>query len=132
VPLKLKRFLTDLNAILEQDFPLQLQEIRRTAQGITCLQLLDNERAVIEVLPETIRIASRAPSKKINVKVVLSRDCLFKLLDGKLSLEEAFNRQEFEVYGEPELLLKCYRIWESVLSLSRNSPRFYFLVVQLR
>lgn len=131
MPMKLKKFLMELVAILEQDFPEQLREIIGDAQGINCLQFLDKEKAVIQVLTDSIKIVSNTDAEKINVKVVLSRSCLFKLLDGQLTLEEAFSTKEFEVFGEPATLLRCYRVWEKVLSLSRISPRFQFLLPKL-
>lgn len=131
VPVTLKGFLRELVEILEQDFPGQTKEIIAHAQGITCLQFLDTEKAVIQILPDKIRIAGRIKSDEINVRVVLSRKCLARLLDGESTLEEAFSTKEFEVYGEPANLLKCYRAWETGLALSRVSPRFQFLLSEL-
>jgi hypothetical protein len=131
VPLKLKRFLEDLVEILEQDFPEQTKEIIEGAQGINCLQFLDKEKAVIQVLPDKISIVSTIRADEINIKVTLSRKCLSRLLDGESTMEEAFNAKEMEVFGEPATLLRCYRVWEKVLALSRVSPRFEFLLSDL-
>ena len=131
VSLKLKRFLEELVEILEQDFPEQTKEIIAAAQGINCLQFLDKEKAGIQVLPDKLSIVSTIRADEINIKVVLSRKCLSKLLDGESTMEEAFNAREMEVFGEPATILRCYRVWEKVLALSRVSPRFEFLLSDL-
>lgn len=130
MPLPLNSFLKELVDILRQDYPLQMQRIIHDAQGIICLQTLDKESAIIQIANGNIQITNKS-AKAINVSVYSSRQCLFQLLDGKLTLEEAFHSKEFEVFGEPALLLKCYKIWESILSISRTSPRFYFLLSKL-
>src|SRR4030067_2324450 len=109
--LKLKRFLSDFVEIMREDFPQQLQEIVKDAHGITCLQTLDSEKAVIQIHKPKITIARKAPKKDINVRVVLSRDCLFRILEGKLTLEEALYTREFDVFGAPMILLRCYDMW---------------------
>ena len=130
MPLPFNSFLQELVDILIQDYNLQIQKIIHDAQGIICLQTLDKESAIIQITNGSIQITNKT-ANAINVRVYSSRQCLFLLLDGKLTLEEAFHSKEFEVFGEPALLLKCYKIWESILSISRTSPRFYFLLSKL-
>ncbi|MBI2183753.1 MAG: SCP2 sterol-binding domain-containing protein [Thaumarchaeota archaeon] len=132
MPLKLSHFLKNLLALMKEDYHQQLQELIKDARGITCLQTLDTEKAVIQVTGRRIRITSRARKKQINVRVTLSRDCLFKILEGKITLSEAFFANELKVSGEPVTLLRCYAIWERVISLARTSPRLYFLAYKLR
>jgi putative sterol carrier protein len=132
MPLKLKRFLDELIEVMKEDHQKQLQEIVKDARGITCLQTLDNERAVIEINRSKIKIVSRAPKKQINVRITLSRNCLFYILEGKLTLEEAFYTKELEVLGDPITLLRCYRIWERIMNLARTSARLTFLTYRLR
>ncbi len=71
---------------MKEDFPLQLRGIVKDARGITCLQTLDSEKAVIQTRKREIIIAKGAPKSEINVRVALSRDCLFKIIDGKLRI----------------------------------------------
>jgi len=131
MPLKLRRFLGNFVELMKEDYPQQLHEIIEDSQGITCLQTLDSERAVIQIQKRRIRITNDA-WKKINVQVTLSRDCLFKILEGKLTLAEAFHTKEFDVIGDPLTLLRCHRMWMRIISLVRISPRFYFLTYKLR
>lgn len=130
--LKLKKFLTDFVEIMKEDFPQQLGGIVKDAQGITCLQTLDSERAVIQIRKGEIIITRAARKSEINVRVVLSRDCLFKIIEGKLTLAEAFYTKEFDVVGDPLLLIRCYDMWIRIISIARTSPRFYFLTYKLR
>lgn len=130
--MRLRRFLREMLELLREDYPETLSEIARDGLGVTYLQVLDKETAVIVFQRNGIRIAERARKSKINIRVYISRDCLFKLLEGKLTLEEAFYNGELKVFGDPRTLLRCYRIWEKVISLARTSPRFYFLTYRLR
>jgi putative sterol carrier protein len=130
--LKLKKFLSDFIEIMKEDFPLQLRGIVKDARGITCLQTLDNEKAVIQTRKREIIITKGAPKNEINARVVLSRDCLFKIIEGKLTLAEAFYTKEFDVIGDPQTLLRCYEMWIRIISIARTSPRFHFLIYKLR
>lgn len=132
MPLKLKRFLVDLLDILREDHLSQLKEITKDARGITCLQMLDKETAIIQVQNGKIFIKNKVRKKEINVRVWITKECLFRILEGKSTLDEAFNNGELEVIGDPLILIRCYGIWEKVISLSRKSPRFYFLTYQLK
>lgn len=130
--LRLRRFLDDLLELIEEDYPEQLQNIIRDAKGVTCLQTLDREKAVIRVREKTIRITPSAKKSEINLRIQLTRDCLFNILEGRQTLDEAFSSGELKVFGEPMVLLSFYKVWERVLSLARTSPRFYFLTYRLR
>jgi len=130
--MRLRRFLNELLDLLSEDYPEQLDGIIRDARGLTYFQRLDRETAVIEVRNRRIRIVGRARKSEIDARVYMSRDCLFKVLEGKLTLEEAINAGELSVFGDPLTLLRCYKIWERVISLARTSPRFYFLTYRLR
>ncbi len=132
MPLRLKKFLHELLEVLKEDNPKQLSRLIRDARGLTYLQVLDNERAVIIVRNRRITIADRAAKNEINVRVYISKDCLFDVLEGKITLAEAFEAGQLKVFGDPLTLLRCYAIWERVISLARTSPRFYFLTYQLR
>lgn len=132
MPLKLKKFLSDFVEIMKEDFPEPLRGIIKDARGITCLQTLDSEKAVIQIRKGEIIITKEAHKNEINVRVILSRDCLFKILDGKLTLAEAFYTKEFEVIGDPQILLRCYDMWIRIISIARTSPRFHFLIYKLR
>lgn len=117
---------------MKEDFPQQLNGIVRDAKGITCLQTLDSENAVIQIRNSKIIITKKARKSEINVRVVLSRDCLFKILDGKLTLAEALYSKGFDVIGDPPTLLRCYDMWIKIISIARTSPRFHFLICELR
>ncbi len=130
--MKLRHFLDELIEVMKEDYQQQLQEIIKDARGITCLQTLDSEKAVIQIDRRRIKISSKAPKKQINVKITLSRNCLFNILEGKLTLGEAFYTKELEVLGDPVTLLRCYRIWERIMSLTRTSARITFLTYRLR
>jgi putative sterol carrier protein len=130
MPLKLRRFLTSFIELMKEDYPQQLKEIIQDSQGIICLQTLDTEKAIIEIQKRGIKIANEA-QKKINVQVNLSRDCLFKILEGELTLAEAFHTKGFDVIGDPITLLRCHRMWMRIISMVRTSPRFYFLTYEL-
>ena len=101
-------------------------------QGITWLQTLDNENTLIRVTNDDIVIGEKTKPKKIDVKIILSRKSLFDLLEGRITLDKALQTNKVEAFGEPATILKCYKIWEQILSLSRTSPRFYFLTYKLR
>ena len=131
MPLKLREFLNSFIELMKEDYPQQLHEIIEDSQGIRCLQTLDNEIAIIEIQKRRIKI-TKEERKKINVQVNLSRDCLFKILEGELSLAEAFHTKEFDVIGDPVTLLRCHRMWMRIISMVRTSPRFYFLTYELR
>jgi len=130
--LRLRRFLNELLDLLREDYPEQLDGIIREAKGLTYFQMLDKETAIIEVRNRRITIKGRAKKSEINIHVYMSRECLFKVLEGRLTLEEAIDSGELKVFGDPLTLLRCYRIWERVISLARTSPRFYFLTYELR
>jgi hypothetical protein len=130
--LRLKRFLEEILGLLEEDFPTQLKRLTEEAEGVTYLQVLDGERAVIIVRRSRIEIASKAKRKEINVRVHMTRSCLFDVLEGKRTLAEALDSGDLTVFGDPVTLLRCYAIWERVISLARTSPRFYFLTYRLR
>jgi hypothetical protein len=132
MPLRLKRFLEEVLDLLREDFPAQLEKLTKDADGLTYLQLLDGEEAVIIVRGRSIKIASRAPKKEINIRVRMSRACLFAVLEGRQTLAEALEAGGLKVFGDPLTLLRCYAIWERVISLARTSPRFYFLTYKLR
>lgn len=132
MPLRLKRFLEEVLDLLREDFPAQLEKLTKDADGLTYLQLLDSEEAVIIVRGDTIRIATRARKKEINIRVRMSRACLFAVLEGRQTLAEALDAGGLKVFGDPLTLLRCYAIWERVISLARTSPRFYFLTYRLR
>ncbi len=119
--------------LLREDFPSQLEKLTRDADGLTYLQFLDGEEAVIIVRGSSISIASKARRKKeINVRVRMTRACLFAVLEGRQTLAEALSAGGLKVFGDPLTLLRCYAIWERVISLARTSPRFYFLTYELR
>ncbi len=130
--LRLRKFLDELLDVLREDYPTQLRRLIHDANGLTYLQVLDNERAVITVRNRKITITSRAKKKEVNVRVYISKKCLFDVLEGRLTLAEAFETGELKVFGGAETLLRCYAIWERVISLARTSPRFYFLTYELR
>lgn len=132
MPLRLKPFLEQVLDLLREDFPAQLEKLTKDADGLTYLQLLDGEEAVIIVRGSSIRIASRARKKEINIRVRMSRACLFAVLEGRQTLAEALDAGGLKVFGDPLTLLRCYAIWERVISLARTSPRFYFLTYRLR
>ncbi len=130
--LRLRRFLDLLLDLIEEDYPEQIQNIITEAKGITCLQVLDSDTAIIKISEKTIRVAATTKKSEINLRIYLSRGCLFRILEGKQTLEAALNSGDLRVFGEPRVLLSFYRVWERVLSLARTSPRFYFLTYQLR
>jgi hypothetical protein len=132
MPLKLRRFLIELLDLLKEDYPKQLRDIIRNAKGLVYLQVLDSEKAIVRVGSTSIKIEGKAKKSEVNVRVYLTRDCLFRILEGRLTLEEAIRRDELTVFGDPQMILKCYGMWEKVISLARSSPRFYFHTYRLR
>ena len=130
--LTLKLFLKELIAIMKQDYPQYLQKMIMDTQGVTWLQTLDNENTLIHVTTNDVIIGEKSKPKKIDVKIILSRKSLFDLLEGRITLDKALQSKKVEAFGEPATILKCYKIWEQILSLSRTSPRFYFLTYRLR
>jgi hypothetical protein len=132
VALELKPFLEQILGLLEEDFPQQLKKMTQQADGVTYLQTLDKERAFIIVKDGRIEIARKAKKRDINVRVHLSRKCLFDMLEGRRTLAEELMSGDLTVFGDPATLLRCYAIWERVISLARTSPRFYFLTYRLR
>lgn len=130
--LRLRKFLDELLDVLREDYPTQLRRLIQNANGLTYLQVLDKERAVITVRNRKITITSRVKKTDVNVRVYISKKCLFDVLEGRLTLAEAFETGELKVFGSAETLLRCYAIWERVISLARTSPRFYFLTYELR
>jgi hypothetical protein len=130
--LTLKLFLKELIAIMKQDYPQRLQKMIMDTQGITWLQTLDNENTLIHVTTDDIVIGEKIMPKKIDVRIILSRQSLFDLLEGRITLDKALQTKKVEAFGEPATILKCYKIWEQILSLARTSPRFYFLTYKLR
>lgn len=101
-------------------------------EGLVWLQTLDKEKTLIKVTVDDVVIGSETIPNKVDVRVNLSRKCLFDLLEGRITLDKALKANEVEAFGEPATLLKCYRIFEQILLLSRLSPRFYFLTYKLR
>ena len=101
-------------------------------EGLVWLQTLDREKTLISVTTDDVVVGSRTIPKKIDVRTNLSRKCLFDLLEGRITLDKALQTNEVEAFGEPATLLKCYKIFEQILLLSRLSPRFYFLTYRLQ
>ena len=131
IQLALEQFLRELIALMKQDYPQHFQKMIMDTQGLTWLQTLDNESTLIHVTSDDVVIGEKIKPKKINVRVILSRKCLFDLLEGRITLDKALQSKKLETFGEPATLLKCYRIFEQILLLSRMSPRFYFLTYRL-
>ena len=130
--LTLEQFLKELIALMKQDYPQHLQRMIANTKGLVWLQTLDEEKTLIRVTANNVVIGGETIPKLIDVQVKLSRKCLFDLLEGRITLDKALQTNKIEAYGEPATLLKCYRIFEQILLLSRLSPRFYFLTYRLR
>lgn len=130
--LTLEQFLKELIALMKQDYPSHLQRMIADTKGLVWLQTLDEEKTLIRVTSNDVVIGGETIPKNIDVQVKLSRKCLFDLLEGRITLDKALQANEIEAFGEPATLLKCYRIFEQILLLSRLSPRFYFLTYRLR
>jgi hypothetical protein len=129
--LTLEQFLKELVALMKQDYPQHLGRMIANTKGLVWLQTLDDEKTLIRVTADDVVIGGETP-KKIDVRVNLSRKSLFDLLEGRITLDKALQTNKVEAFGEPATLLKCYRIFEQILLLSRLSPRFYFLTYRLR
>jgi hypothetical protein len=129
--LTLEQFLKELVALMKQDYPQHLGKMIANTKGLVWLQTLDDEKTLIRVTANDVVIGGETP-KKIDVRVNLSRKSLFDLLEGRITLDKALQTNKVEAFGEPATLLKCYRIFEQILLLSRLSPRFYFLTYRLR
>jgi hypothetical protein len=132
MPMRLRPFLEELLSLLKEDHPEQLSRIVKEAKGLVYLQVLDEEEAVIRVNGRGITIEGAAKKREINVQVYIGRDCLFDVLEGRLTLEEAVRRGDLGVFGEPLMILRCYGMWERVISLARTSARLYFLTYRLQ
>jgi hypothetical protein len=130
--LTLEQFLKELVALMKQDFPNHLRRMIADTEGLVWLQTLDREKTLILVTSDDVVIGSKTIPRKIDVRTNLSRKCLFDLLEGRITLDKALQTNKVEAFGEPATLLKCYRIFEQILLLSRLSPRFYFLTYRLR
>ena len=125
-------FLKELIALIKQDYPQHFRRMVSDTEGLVWLQTLDKEETLIKVTVDDVVIGSETIPNKVDVRVNLSRKCLFDLLEGRITLDKALKANEVEAFGEPATLLKCYRIFEQILLLSRLSPRFYFLTYKLR
>ena len=132
MPLTLEKFLGELIALMKQDHSRELQKMIKETRGLTWLQTLDGEDALIQVTADDVVIAKKAKPGKIDARVTLSRKTLFDLLEGSITLNDALQGKQVKALGDPVTLLKCYKIWYQILLLARNSPRFYFLTYQLR
>jgi len=130
--LTLEQFLKELVALMKQDFPNHFRRMIADTEGLVWLQTLDGEKTLIRVTADDVVIGSESLPKKIDVQINLSRKSLFNLLEGRITLDKALQTSEIEAFGEPTTLLKCYRVFEQILLLSRLSPRFYFLTYKLR
>jgi hypothetical protein len=130
--LTLEEFLKELIALMRQDYPKHLQRMIDSTKGLVWLQTLDEEKTLIRVTSNDVIIEGGTIPKMIDVRVKLSRKCLFDLLEGRITLDKSLQTNKIEAYGEPATLLKCYRIFEQILLLSRLSPRFYFLTYRLK
>jgi hypothetical protein len=127
----LDQFLKELIALMKQDYPQHFKKMIKDTQDLTWLQKLDQESTLIHVTPDDVVIGEKIKPKIIDVRVILSRKCLFDLLEGRITLDKALQSKKLETFGDPTTLLKCYRIFEQILLLSRMSPRFYFLTYKL-
>lgn len=132
LPLTLEQFLNELIMLMKQDYRPRFQRMVAETTGLTWLQTLDNEKTLIRVTADDVVIGCQNVPKKVDVQIILSRKSLFDLLEGRITLDKALQTKELEAFGEPATLLKCYRIFEQILLLSRLSPRFYFLTYGLR
>jgi hypothetical protein len=132
MPLTLEEFLNDLITLMKQDFPKHFQRMVTDTEGLTWLQTLDNEKTLIRVTADDVVVGCQNLPKNVDVQVNLSRKSLFDLLEGRITLDKALQTKKVEAFGEPATLLRCYRIFEQILLLSRLSPRFYFLTYRLQ
>jgi hypothetical protein len=132
MPLTLEQFLNELLTLMKQDYPHHFQRMVADTEGLTWLQTLDNEKTLIRVTADDVVIGCQNVPKNVDVQINLNRKSSFDLLEGRITLDKALQTKEVEAFGEPATLLKCYRIFEQILLLSRLSPRFYFLTYRLR
>jgi hypothetical protein len=132
MPLTLEQFLDELIALMKQDYQKHFLRMVTDTEGLTWLQTLDNEKTLIRVTKDDVVVGCQDVPKNVDVQINLSRKCLFDLLEGRVTLDKALQTKEIEAFGEPAMLLKCYRIFEQILLLSRLSPRFYFLTYRLQ
>ena len=132
MPLSLEHFLKELVSLMKQDYPKTLRKMIEDTQGLTWLQTLDSEQTLINVTENDVIVGGTSKPKNIDVRIALSRKTLFDLLEGGITLNDALQTKLVEAIGKPATLLKCYRIFEQILLLSRKSPRFYFLTYKLR
>ena len=132
MPLTLEQFLNELLTLMKQDYPHHFQRMVADTEGLTWLQTLDNEKTLIRVTADDVVIGCQNVPKNVDVQINLHRQSLFDLLEGRITLDKALQTKEVEAFGEPATMLKCYRIFEQILLLSRLSPRFYFLTYSLR
>jgi hypothetical protein len=132
MPLTLEQFLDELIALMKQDYQKHFLRMVTDTEGLTWLQTLDNEKTLIRVTKDDVVVGCQDVPKNVDVQINLSRKCLFDLLEGRVTLDKALQTKEIEAFGKPATLLKCYRIFEQILLLSRLSPRFYFLTYRLQ
>ena len=132
MPLTLEQFLNELLTLMKQDYPHHFQRMVADTKGLTWFQTLDNEKTLIRVTADDVIVGCQNVPKNVDVQINLYRKSLFDLLEGRITLDKALQTKEVEAFGEPATLLKCYRIFEQILLLSRLSPRFYFLTYRLR
>ena len=132
MPLTLEQFLNELLTLMKQDYPHHFHRMVADTEGLTWFQTLDNEKTLIRVTADDVIIGCQNVPKNVDVQINLYRKSLFDLLEGRITLDKALQTKEVEAFGEPATLLKCYRIFEQILLLSRLSPRFYFLTYRLR
>ncbi len=130
--LTLEQFMKELIALMKQDYPQHLRRMIAETEGLNWLQTLDEEKTLIRVTADDVIIGGEKMPKTIDVRINFSRKCLFDLLEGRITLNKALQTNKLEAFGEPATLLKCYRIFEQILLLSRLSPRFYFLTYRLQ
>jgi len=130
--LTLEQFLKELVALMKQDYPQHLKRMISYSESLIWLQTLDGEKTLIRVTADDVVIGNETIPKMVDVTVNLSRKCLFDLLEGRITLDKALLTNGIEAFGQPATLLKCYRIFEQILLLSRLSPRFYFLTYRLQ
>jgi hypothetical protein len=130
--LTLEQFLKELVELMKQDFPHHFRRMIEVTEGLVWLQTLDEEKTLIRVTADDVVIGCETVPKLIDVRINLSRKCLFDLLEGRITLDKALQENGVEAFGKPATLLKCYRVFEQILLLSRLSPRFYFLTYKLQ
>ena len=98
--MKLYSFLNKTLKVLKEDHPKRLEEMVSEGLGVTYLQVLDKEKAIIKIRRSGIRLSRRTKQPGINIRVYISRNCLFDLLEGRETLEEAFSNGRLKVFGD--------------------------------